>query len=212
MIRHEVLVTSPLTVTAARGSILLWCQTMGYRLTSPPFLSSVAVERGSWVGNVGSLNPKTWRSQIQATFRPLENGCEVTLEWLVTTLGQVGTKADIHFWTYEVQKTLESALGGMPDIREYTRQAGKAQLGNTWRALIFTASLLVPLIGVWVATESGVYGIAAAAVLGTATWFVFRVPRKLPEIAAPASPPPLLLEPSPAPPPLRNVDADRALD
>jgi len=213
MIRHEVAVSTPLAVAAARGSLLLWCQTMGYRLSSPPFLSAVEVERGSWAGNVGSLNPKTWRSKIRATFQPHENGCDVSLEWFVTTAGQVGTKADIVFWTYEVRKTLDSAVGIQPDAREYAREAKKAQLGNTWRALIFTASLLVPLIGVWVVTDSGAIALAAAAVLGTATWIVFRAPRSLPAIAAPDPPPPILDEvlAPPAPPvsdPNRGVGVD----
>lgn len=195
MIQHESVLRSPLPVPAARAAVLLWCQTIGYRLTSPPFLSSVELERGSWAGNFGSLNPRTWRSKIRVSFRPSEPGCEIQIDWTVTTTGQVGTKADIVFWTYEVARTQEAAVGRQPDGRALLQQASKAQGGNTWRALLFSFSLLGPLIGF--SFISGWLGLGSAAVLGSATWLVFRAPRTLGDIPPPAALPPVMLTPPP---------------
>jgi len=190
MLRYEVNFTSPLPPPSARGAVLWWTQTVGYRPVSPPFLSAIEVERGSWVGNFGSLNPRNWRVRIRARFRPSEvegSGSEVTLEWTVTTAGQVGTKADLEFWQYEIDSVMRAALGYQPELAAYRLRANRAQSGDTWRALVFTFALLTPLIGFLIA-GSFLMAIVGTAIGGVVTYFSFRAPRVIPEVAVPAPP------------------------
>jgi hypothetical protein len=185
MIRYSTTIASPLPPQTSRSAVLGWLQAIGYRLTSPAFLSSVSMERGSWVGNMGSLAPKTWSAKVYVTFKATETGCDVTLEWHVSTFGQIGTKADIHFWRSEIEWTLGAACGIMPDLRDYVKEASRAYNGNVWRALVFSAALIVPLIVMAVATQSILITIFVSLVTGTASGLAFRMPRDLGEISPP---------------------------
>ncbi|AIE83619.1 hypothetical protein [Fimbriimonas ginsengisoli] len=179
MIRHEVTIASPLAVPAARSSLIAWSQAIGYRLVSPAFLSSIQMERGSLMGNMGSLGPKTWSVKFHATFQPAETGCMVTLEWVISTFGQIGTRNDIEFWRKEVAWAMEASQGHVLDVPAHTKAASQAYNGNVWRALALTGAILLPLFGVAVVTESILLSFLAAIVGGTAAGFAFRAPRSL---------------------------------
>lgn len=189
MIRHEVTLASPLAVPAARSSLIAWSQAIGYRLVSPAFLSSIQMERGSLMGNMGSLGPKTWSVKFYATFQPAETGCMVTLEWVISTFGQIGTRNDLEFWRKEVAWAMEASQGHLLDVPAHTKAASRAYNGNVWRALVFMSAIFLPLIGVAIATDSIFLSVLSAIVGGTATGFAFRAPRSLSAVSLPDSEP-----------------------
>lgn len=194
MIRHTLTFHSPLPVANARGLLIGWLQSIGYRLTSPAFLSSIEASRGSFMGNGGSLNAQRWKATIYATFEPAESGCEVTLEWRIATFGQVVTKVDIAFWRNEVFQTANAARGVAQDPKILRKMGLKAQNGNTWRALVFTAALVLPFFGFVFPFWTIWFTIFFILVLGVPIYWGFRMPRTLgetplPPIGPPAPPP-----------------------
>lgn len=170
--------------------MVTWLQSAGYRLTSAPFLSSIEASRGSVMGNLGSLNPKTWVSRVRATFTALENGCEIEIDWRISTLGQVVTKTDMEYWAYEMERTMGAALGAMPNMDEFLAISKRAASGNVWRALIFTVAILLPLIfALFVMPWYG--ALLITALTGTAAWLALRAPREF-TVQPPRAGPPII--------------------
>lgn len=170
---------TPLPSAQARASMLNWLTAIGYRLNSAPFLSSVDVSRGSAIGNLGSLNPKMWNSRIRAIFTPLENECEVEFELTVSTLGQVFTRSDVEYWTYEVGETVAAICGKRPDAAEFVRRTRRAYWKNGWLAVFFTIIVLAVLIVSAIMTESLWVVIPLTVGVGAGCYFLIRAPRKI---------------------------------
>jgi|GEM_PF-4772176 len=195
MLRHEAEFKSPLPPAVARGALVNWLQSIGYQLTSPHFLSSVSAQRGSMMGNFGSLNPRNWQAVVRLSCQPDGDGSLVTLDWEIATAGQTCTVADIAFWRYEIATTLSIAVGATPDVREHQKQGARAQSGDTWRALVFTAIVVVPLIaGIALTGSMGVASLITLAT-GCVGYFSMRAPRRLGEIPVPPPPPPTMEAP-----------------
>jgi hypothetical protein len=129
-----------------------------------------------------------WRVTVRAAFKPLEVGCEVTLEWIITTIGQTTTKADIQFWRMEVERSIGVCLGIVADVKEYQTAAQKAQGGDTWRAIVFSGFVIVPPLAVLSTGGSPPMAALASLLLGGPAYFVFRAPRTLGEIPIPDRP------------------------
>jgi len=164
--------------------MLNWLTAIGYRLNSAPFLSSIDVARGSSAGNLGSLNPKMWNARIRAIFTPLENECEVELELTVSTLGQVFTRSDVEYWTYEVSETVAAVCGKRPDPAEFVRRTRTAYWKNGWLAVLFTIIVLAVLIGSAILTENLWVIVPLTLFVGTGCYFFIRAPRKI-DVPAP---------------------------
>lgn len=193
MIRYETTFACPLPPATARGHFINWLQTIGYRLTLPPFLSNIAAERGSLMGNFATLNPRQWQVKLTGSFRPSETGSTVTLEWVVTTAGQTTTRADIQFWQMEIETCLKACMGYRNDHTEYQAAAVVAQRGDAWRGLALLVAILSPLIGALIWTSSLWESAVITTMIGVPSYMAFRAPRTVGEI--------------PIPPPLEPTEA-----
>jgi len=183
VLRHTMTFRTQLPSPQARTLMLNWLTSIGYRLNSAPFLSSIDASRGSSMGNLGSLNPKMWNARVRAIFTPMENECEVELELTVSTLGQIFTNSDVEYWTYELTETVGVICGRRPEPNEFLKATKKAQWGNGWRAIFLTIVAVAVLIASGALTQS--VWVAAIATVATCVgfYFLFRAPRKLAIVA-----------------------------
>lgn len=200
MLRHQVTLTSPLPVPAARTALLTWLQRIGYRLTSPPFLSSISASRGAFTQSLFVPDPSNWTTAFSANFTKLEDGCEIELEWNINTIFQIGLVPDIEFWKYEIWRTMGVVLGASNDPREYAREAKKARTGNSWRLVALTIISLVTWVFVGYESDSILLGTIAFLIVLIGLAFAFKAPRDLdiekpPE--RPVTPPPMASIPIP---------------
>jgi hypothetical protein len=180
VIRFEAKVFSPLPPANSRGQFLAWLQAIGYRLTSPPFLTSVILTRGSIIGNVTSFNnARLWLCMVTAVWKPAEGGSEATLEWRITTIGQVCNRGDMDLWRYEIQASVDVAAGHTGDVAAYRKAAGKAQNAATWRTLILTVAGIGPVVAGLIFTGSAAVSLLGGLVVGAAAFFGLRAPRDL---------------------------------
>ena len=128
---------------------------------------------------MGSLGPNRWSVTFSATINPTESGCEIQMEWVVSTFGQIGTKVDIEFWRSEVEMTMAASVGRKSDPRDHSKLGARAYNGNVWRALVFTVALVVPWIVSAYATNNMWTGLAVGTICCTVCGFAFRMPRTL---------------------------------
>lgn len=198
MLRHQVTLTSPLPVPAARAALLTWMQMIGYRLTSPPFLSSVTAVRGAFLQSMLVPDPSKWNVGFSANFTKLESGCEIEMEWNISTLLQIGLVPDMQFWTYEIWRTMGVVVGGSTDPRTYHQNAKKVRTGNTWRLSLITVVSVVAWIFIWYQSDSVLIGTLAFVVVLTGLAFAFKASREL-NVEMPPTPPP-----PPSPPPVAS--------
>lgn len=181
MINHQIQFESPQDLGLVRANLVSWLQAIGYRLATPPFLADLVFERGSAVGNATAVDPQKWLSKLTAEFRPRDGGgCHVSVKWQVVTAGQLVTKPDIEYWRMEVVSVHAAANGQSPDLVQFNRARAAAKNGLLWRVGVVVVLLIVP----GVAAAFSPYPLnfllyALMAVLGFATYFGFRAPRRL---------------------------------
>jgi hypothetical protein len=180
VIHHVVSVESGLEPPAARAATVAWLQSIGYQLTSPPFLSAVEFERGSMVGNATSIGPQKWRVILKTAFAAREGGgTRADLEWKVTTAGQLGTHVDMAYWRHEVALTEAAARGENPKVGDLNRSRRAAMNGNLWRLIVLTVAMIVPAIMGVLSPGSGLPYFVASILFGTVLYAIFRAPRRL---------------------------------
>lgn len=140
---YEQTILSPLTVEESRGRLLGFLVNEGFQPTSPSFLKTVTVQRGSKVGQWFATRIEGWFCNLVIETAEAEHQSVLTLRWEINLWGQLGTKADMVAWGALMDACQRVALGQDISTTERAKARKANLLGMTWRACISVSPMLI---------------------------------------------------------------------